>query len=105
MTRVATSCGWRPYSSSATVPPHDRPAMCAGPRTIDRLDQRCQHVGEVGQAEALRKVGRPPTPWLVPGHDGEGVGQADQLRLPDAAVVAGAVQEDQRRSPADQRRS
>jgi hypothetical protein len=61
----------------------------------ERLDQRRERVRVAGQAEALRQVGGPAGPWLVPGDDRELLGQADELELPDAAVLGGAVDKDQ----------
>ena len=62
---------------------------------LEGFDQRCEPVRKVRQVEALRRVGGPASPWLVPGHDGELVGQAGKLRLPDAAVLGRAVDKDQ----------
>ena len=66
-----------------------------------RLDQRREPVREARQVEAFGQVGGPAGPWLVPGHDGELVGQAGELRLPDAAVLGRAVDQDQERPLAD----
>ena len=68
---------------------------------IKRLEQRGKRIRETRQAEALRQVGRPARPRLVPRDDGELVGQTGKLRLPDAAVLGRAVDQDQRRPLTD----
>ena len=64
---------------------------------LERFDERCERVREARQVEALRQVGGPASPWLVPCHDGELVGQTGKLRLPHAAVLGRAVDKDQGR--------
>ena len=65
---------------------------------IKALQQPGKRIRDVRQTEAVRKVRGPAGPRLVPGDDGELVGQVGELRRPDAAVVSGAVDEDQGRS-------
>ena len=61
---------------------------------LKRFEQRCEPVREARQAEALRQVGGPAGPRLVPCDDCELVGQTSKLRLPDAAVLGRAVDKD-----------
>ena len=65
-----------------------------------RLDHGCEAVRIVAEAESRRDVRGAACPGLVPGNDGELVGQRIELRLPDATIVAGAVHEHERRTPA-----
>jgi hypothetical protein len=67
----------------------------------ERLDQRREAVRVVRQAEIRRHIRGAARPRLVPGDDRELAGQRGELRLPQAAVLGGAVHEHQRRPLAD----
>jgi hypothetical protein len=68
---------------------------------IERTDQRREAVGVVRQAEIRGHVRGATRPRLVPGHDGELLGQGGELRLPHAGIHRGAVHEHERRPFAD----
>ncbi len=67
----------------------------------ERVDQRPEAVCVVRQTEARRHIGGMAGARLVPGDDRELVGEGSELRLPDAAVLTGAMDEHERRSLAD----
>nr|WP_246136273.1 hypothetical protein [Knoellia locipacati] len=71
-----------------------------GPETEVPDDAR-ERIREPREAEALRHHRRPSHPRLVPGHDGELVGEGVELRPPRAGVQGGAVHEHERRPRAD----
>lgn len=62
---------------------------------LKRPDERCKPVREARQGHSRGQVRGPASPWLVPGNDGELVGQHGELRLPDTAVLGRAVDKDQ----------
>jgi hypothetical protein len=61
---------------------------------LKRFEQRCEPVRKARQADALRQVGGPASPWLVPCDDCELIGQTSKLRLPNAAVLGRTVDKD-----------
>ena len=67
----------------------------------ERLDQRRQAVRVVGQTESLGQVGGVARSGFVPRDDRELVGQAGELRPPDASVLGGAMDQHQRRALAE----
>ena len=64
---------------------------------LELLDQRGEAVRVAGQVEVRGDVGRLARAGLVPRHDRELVGQALELRLPEAPVRRGAMHEHERR--------
>jgi hypothetical protein len=70
--------------------------MCAGPSASASMSAPRQ-MGVLRDSENDRQIRGAPRAGLVPGDDGQFVRQGGELRLPHAAVVAGAVHEHQRR--------
>jgi hypothetical protein len=64
---------------------------------IELADQRREAVGVVRQAEIRRHVRRATRPRLIPGDDGELVGQGSELWAPHTGIHRGAVHEHERR--------
>ena len=64
---------------------------------IERVDEACEAVGVLGQAERLGRIRRTAVAWRVPRHDRELIGQAIDLPAPPLAVADAAVDQDEQR--------
>lgn len=64
----------------------------------ERIDKPREAVRVIRKTEIRGQIGGVAGPGFIPGDDRELAGQSSELRLPDAAVIAGAMNEHERRS-------